>query len=250
MAVELNVITAYSFSMTMNGAEGSLTFSDEVALELFDDAFYRADNMYGFYLGMVESVDIEEINGETIIHVVLDSEYMLNYAFELIGRGQMPGFSLDTFQITMVIAADGTPLSMTTEREIYTSTFSERVSMYLSTTYTFNAFGDDVTIAPPAVLTLPEGAGEAVFPGYVLVGIWVWDVFDGYEYMFHSNGSGMRGFPGRRETFAWSTTEDGGLTLDLGRGRTELWSYEVIEDALTITSRQVADVEFSYSRVS
>jgi hypothetical protein len=50
------------------------------------------------------------------------------------------------------------------------------------------------------------------------------------------------------ESFEWSANGDL-LTLDLGTFRTELWTYTIVNDVLTINSRQAPGLRYSYIRV-
>ena len=75
-----------------------------------------------------------------------------------------------------------------------------------------------------------------------LVGTWNWDVDSGYQYNFNADGTGTRGFANARETFNWSTSND---VLSIG---IERWNYTIENDVLTIDSRQVPGLTFSYIR--
>jgi len=103
------------------------------------------------------------------------------------------------------------------------------------------------TTPAPLPVAPPEGSAHA------LVGTWHWDEDAAFTYAFHANGEGFRGVGTEIETFAWITTADGSLSLTLdalpgGFISFEEWSYVIVEDVLTITNRQNADIEFSYNR--
>lgn len=73
-----------------------------------------------------------------------------------------------------------------------------------------------------------------------LIGTWSWVADHSYLYIFFADGQGRRGFPGEMETFNWSTS---GNLLQIG---IEQWTFTITENTLTIVSRQVAGMAFSY----
>ena len=80
-----------------------------------------------------------------------------------------------------------------------------------------------------------------------LFGTWDWDLNDGYTYVFNADGTGSRGFPGEIDTFEWSTEGDDHLIIGSGL-MAESWTFTVVGDMLTIDSRQVPGLIFSYIR--
>jgi len=92
---------------------------------------------------------------------------------------------------------------------------------------------------PPAIERAPE-----------LVGTWAWDESEDYTYIFHDDGTGLRGvYPLQYEEFEWQTEGDDHLMLDMGP-MVESWTFTITGDVLTIDSRQVAGWTFSYIRVN
>lgn len=93
-------------------------------------------------------------------------------------------------------------------------------------------------------------AGSAK-PASPLVGRWAWDQGSTYVYTFNADGTGERGVPGIIEYFTWRT-EDNRLYIDLTGElsafvlRNERWTFVIKDSVLTITSRQVDDMVFSY----
>jgi hypothetical protein len=80
-----------------------------------------------------------------------------------------------------------------------------------------------------------------------LVGVWNWAEDISWFYEFYPSGRGSRpAFPAGREEFDWAITADEGLIMFVDDGLTEVWSFVVQEDVLTITSRQVAGLEYIY----
>jgi len=82
-----------------------------------------------------------------------------------------------------------------------------------------------------------------------LVGVWMWeeDLSWFYEFEFFLRGGGSRpAFPTGRENFEWLITADGGLLMHIEDGLVEMWSYAIEEGVLTLTSRQIAGLEYRY----
>ena len=82
---------------------------------------------------------------------------------------------------------------------------------------------------------------------HALVGTWQWDEITSYEYTFRADGTGARGIAPDLDEFTWNSPEAGNVimqsdTLD------ENWSYTIISDMLTLNSRQVPGMSFSYRR--
>jgi len=87
---------------------------------------------------------------------------------------------------------------------------------------------------------------EAVSGDHDIVGIWQWDSDGSYIYIFNADGNGSRGFPNTIQRFTWEI-EDDGLNMRVGRANEE-WSWVISDDTLTITSRQVRNMQYSYIR--
>ena len=124
---------------------------------------------------------------------------------------------------------------------------------------------------------LPEDSGEAAIgmeeprelegprrslrqgeESFDLVGGWLW--MNGpsiYVYFFEEDGSGARGFmcDGLNPDFVpdWEEFEwvmsDGELTLETGGVNIGRWSIAIFNDILTLTSEQVAGLEYTYVRM-
>jgi len=80
-----------------------------------------------------------------------------------------------------------------------------------------------------------------------LVGTWEWDYDDSFAYVFYADGRGTRGFTGHAEEFEWRTEGDDHLIIGSG-ALAEHWTFAISGDMLTIDSRQVAGMTFSYIR--
>ena len=82
-----------------------------------------------------------------------------------------------------------------------------------------------------------------------LPGTWNWDMDDSYTYVFNADGTGTRGFTGNIEPFEWVTEVGSHLIITVRGGAHESWTYAIVGDVLTIDSRQVPGMTFSYYRV-
>lgn len=80
-------------------------------------------------------------------------------------------------------------------------------------------------------------------------GIWEWDIDNSYTLSFFPDGWGMRGWPGAMEMFDWYTEEDNHLIIDAFAMFEESWTYMIVDNVLTIISRQVDGLVWSYYRV-
>jgi len=84
-----------------------------------------------------------------------------------------------------------------------------------------------------------------------LFGTWIWDENELYEYVFYEDGTGWRGLPDWIEEFSWGIPGEGHLRIFIvGSGIREDWNYIVDEDIMTLESRQMANVRFSYIRAN
>ena len=81
-----------------------------------------------------------------------------------------------------------------------------------------------------------------------LVGTWAWDEDSSYTYVFNADGTGTRGFASLNEDFQWGTMEGDHLIIDMGLIGLESWTFTIQEGVLTIESRQVPGMVFSYTR--
>jgi len=99
--------------------------------------------------------------------------------------------------------------------------------------------------------TQPPATAGQIDP--TLVGSWTWDEDANYIYIFNNDGTGTRGWFGFEETFTWSIPDSGQLNIyrdhaPLGEIRNERWNYTIVGNVLTMDSRQVAGLTFSYIR--
>ena len=94
------------------------------------------------------------------------------------------------------------------------------------------------------------GGGGGGSQDEALVGMWVWDEGEAYEYHFNADGTGTRGAEALDmvEEFTWTTNNDE-LRMNITGGINERWTYVIADGVLTITSRQATDMEYSYIKV-
>jgi len=84
-----------------------------------------------------------------------------------------------------------------------------------------------------------------------LIGTWVWDADASYTYTFFDDGWLSRGFAGaRKEHYRWQIEGDDHLLIIvddvLAITMTESWTFYIIDDVLTIESRHIPGLRFSY----
>jgi len=101
-------------------------------------------------------------------------------------------------------------------------------------------------IASEPVSTRQQSQESPAADIHPLIGSWYWLTHD-YQYVFHTNGQGTRGFELVRESFEWRT-ESGGLLIISTPIVNERWSYSIQGDTLTLTSRDLG-LTFEYTRV-
>ena len=93
------------------------------------------------------------------------------------------------------------------------------------------------------VTAVPSQPGD-----HPLVGTWVWTTTDTYLYIFNADGSGSRGGAPVIQQFTWQVNDTAGhLDLTIGNN-TELWYKSIENDVLTINSRQISAMRYSYVR--
>ncbi|MCL2577598.1 MAG: DUF5640 domain-containing protein [Defluviitaleaceae bacterium] len=82
-----------------------------------------------------------------------------------------------------------------------------------------------------------------------LFGVWRWEQFGEYTYIFNEDGTGTRRISDETESFWWSTT---GTRLGINRDANddfrhhERWTYTINNGILTIHHQQEDDVTWSY----
>ena len=115
--------------------------------------------------------------------------------------------------------------------------------------------GDEPTTAPPNEEdednpTQFECPTEGDFTNHELIGVWEWDLLASYTYIFCVDGTGFRGDGATTsDTFTWSVPEAGFLKMYVNDlPFSEDWDFTIEDDVLTIESRQLSTLTFSYTR--
>ncbi|MDR0483521.1 MAG: hypothetical protein LBH13_10295 [Cellulomonadaceae bacterium] len=109
--------------------------------------------------------------------------------------------------------------------------------------------------AATAVIDRVEGTTQGTTQGDTydgLLGTWEWPLGPDFTYVFEADGTGLRGTSFEAETFTWDASGSN-LSINLdnppaGNIALERWEFTIDGDTLTITSRQVDGMEFSYVR--
>jgi len=103
-----------------------------------------------------------------------------------------------------------------------------------------------VLLLTTALLTGCTSGPDAPPTDHPLIGTWAWSRNTEYVYVFESNGEGTRVAGPDINTFIWSVTDDGGVTMDIQGALTAEWSYEIDERLLTLSSRQERGLEYVF----
>ena len=146
MAVEGTTVTA--MYMAIDGEEFPTDF---LTPELLDEMLENAVNMPDVDEEAFLSVEMEEIDGNTVLHIVLDGQMLMDFALATMGDalGDL-GFEMDLtigdMPMTIVLDSDGSPLSMTMDMTMEMVIDGEEMISHSVSTFTFNAFGDGVEI--------------------------------------------------------------------------------------------------------
>jgi len=100
-----------------------------------------------------------------------------------------------------------------------------------------------------ATLTFRHATRHIIQPDPALVGTWAWDGEMEWTYVLNANGTGTRGMPDDYEEILWRTAY-GILWIDRGIDdnfiRFEHWDYTIVDGLLTLTSRQISGLSYSY----
>ncbi|MCL2387980.1 MAG: hypothetical protein FWC89_10605 [Defluviitaleaceae bacterium] len=89
----------------------------------------------------------------------------------------------------------------------------------------------------------------AVDGDHPLVGSWMWEETTNFIYIFNADGSGSRGFSPIIQTYSWEISEGGYLSMRMNSRTTELWDYEIVDDVLTLRSRQIRSAPYTLYRM-
>ena len=150
MVIEDNVLTDFGFYMD------GMDMSAFIPMELMQDMMGDMLNMPDLEEEGLVSAEITEVAGNTVVNLVLDGEMFTEFMMEAMS-GMLDGmleelgpvdFEVDVEDIVMTIVVDSNdnPISMTMEMHMQMEVEGETLVMSSITTYTFNAFDDDVEL--------------------------------------------------------------------------------------------------------
>ena len=153
MVLEGETLTAMRFKV--DGQEIPAEFFPDGELEaIFEAAFEDTVNLPELYLEAVLSAEFEELDGNTVIHMALDGEALLDLTMSrmenALGGAWVPAdMDVEAADIYMTIVTDGhgNPLSLVMEWPMRISLDGEEAVMTSISTLTFNAFGDNVEMS-------------------------------------------------------------------------------------------------------
>ena len=153
MVIEDNTLTEFGFFV--DGEDMSAFIPMDMMQAMMDDAI----NMPDLYMEGLTSVEIDEVDGNTVMHLVLDGEMFTDFMMETMD-GMMEGMfaelgqmdfaiEVEDIKITIVVDSADNPLSMSMDMQMSIEVEGETLDMVAVIEYTFNAFGDDVNIVLP-----------------------------------------------------------------------------------------------------
>jgi len=151
MHMELEGETLIDMRILIDGAEMPAELFPQEELQAIFDASL---NMPDMDANMFTSVELEEMeDGNTYIHVILDGTMLTEFTASIMDgmlsdlmMGMELDFEIEDVYMTMVIDADGNPLSQTMDMQMRMELEGEVATMRMVSTSIFNAFGADVQI--------------------------------------------------------------------------------------------------------
>ena len=148
MVFEDNSLTELGF--TVDGVDMSEVIPKDMVREMLDGTI----NMPPLEMEGLTSAKVEEVDGNTVVHLVLDGQMFTEFMVEtmdgmmeaMLGGIDLMDFTIEVEDINMTIVVDSNdnPISMTMEMNMQVEIDGETLIMNSTTEYTFNAFGDDV----------------------------------------------------------------------------------------------------------
>ncbi|MCL2367646.1 MAG: hypothetical protein FWC72_01495 [Oscillospiraceae bacterium] len=151
--------------LIMDGEDFSDLLPMDMLQDIIDEMTDDTINMPEFDMDAFQTVEIEEVDGNTVMHMVLDgaelSEFVLGAMEDELDMLDAFGVEMtfDIADVLMTIVTDSAenPLSMTMEMEMrmgfagdleeeLAELLGEEMVIRMSVVYTFNAFGDSVEI--------------------------------------------------------------------------------------------------------
>lgn len=127
------------------------------------------------------------------------------------------------------------------------STNGSRVTLRVDSNrerWDFAVDGDNLTMSSGNVTYAYSRVGRDT----ALTGEWAWDEDGSFIFDLGADGQGTRGFVPSVESFEWTTTADGRLTLWFGAQYQE-WNYSFDGGVMTIVNTRFANEVYSYVRL-
>jgi len=175
--------------------------------------------------------------------VYFNADY--RYVFNEDGTGDrgIPGYDIQTF-------------TWSTNNEMLNISIDDTENAELaSERWQYSVVGNALIIASQHnadLVIMLEARTDGQFDAELL-GTWQWEFLDDWVYIFNEDGTGRRGIFGEYiEAFTWSTDSD---RLNITRDEAEFnelfnerWLYTIINNVLTMESRQEAELVMQYTR--
>ena len=227
----------------------------------------------------ITSVEIEEDSNYTTFHLLLDATATNDFIqamigsqireiTEIIGEGADVSFELtDNLAVTLVVyGSDDNPVSLSMDMDIrfvydggvFDELDAHELTMRVTSTYIFTAFGDDVVItAPPQGEPMPGLAGltgNLLFDMFIvsdiadpvwpegLIDTWDWEDDDAFTMVFNPDGTGSRNWPGYWEYFEWVTFDDFLFKVFGNFDYIENWTFTIRGNFLAINNVDVPEM--------
>jgi len=127
--------------------------ADMFPQEMFQEILDGTVEMPDFHEEALLSAEIEEVDGNSVIHMVLDGQMLADFVMD--SMDDMPGLNegdidmdleIDDVIMTIVTDSADNPLEMTMEMHMWMEVEGEVLEMNMTMKYTFNAFGDAVEV--------------------------------------------------------------------------------------------------------
>ncbi|MCL2563832.1 MAG: hypothetical protein FWE08_07345 [Oscillospiraceae bacterium] len=147
MAIEDGELTAARFAIDGEEFPEDLLAQDMLQ-DIVDDAFDVPDVDFEAFT----SVEIEEVDGNTVMHIVLDGQMLRDFVLESMDEqiGALADMEMEIViedvLMTIVTDSDYNPLSMTMEMSMHMEFEGEAFSMDMISEFVFNGFDDNVEI--------------------------------------------------------------------------------------------------------
>ena len=166
MYVELDGDNLVELRMIIDGEDVSEILTQEMLVGMVDDTIDQTFNMPEFDIDAFVSVEVEEANGYTIIHMLIDGDMLSDFAFDAMGEelsmldelGIDMNMDVSDVLISIIVDRYDNPVTMAMELEmrmgfdgeVLEELDGEEIIIRMVSFYNFIAFGDSVEIVLPA----------------------------------------------------------------------------------------------------